>query len=60
MQFLKFQLDYLEHKKGKKIYNLSVENSIKLELKNVYLSGATRKAMNRVEEGFIFRKNGNR
>jgi hypothetical protein len=46
--------------KRKKFYNLSVEHSIKLELKNVYLSGATRKAINRVEEGFIFRKNGNR
>jgi hypothetical protein len=39
---------------GKKFYNLSVEHSIKLELKNVYLTGATRKAMNRVEGGFIF------
>lgn|GEM_PF-6106230 len=46
--------------KRKKFYNLSIEHSIKLELKNVYLSGATRKAMNRVEEGFIYRKNGNR
>jgi hypothetical protein len=46
--------------KEKKFYNLSVEHSIKLDLKNVYLSGATRKAMNRVGEGFIFRKNGNR